>query len=179
MTDQRPTGSHTSHENDNDVRGFHQHDHASCVASGLQAAKDRCAEEKLQLTPVRQRVLEILLNKHRAMGAYEILDILREEGLGSQPPVAYRALDFLTRHGFAHKIERLNAFVACSHSDRNHVPAFLICTSCHKVAEALSDRVGQAMTGAAGDVGFTVNRMVVEAEGICPSCGPTSNEARA
>lgn len=169
------TASHRDkmHENDQDVHGFHRHDHDACVAEGLQAAKDRCAAEKLQLTAVRQRVLEILLAQHRAMGAYEILDILRDEGLGSQPPVAYRALDFLTRHGFAHKIERLNAFVACSHSGHDHVPAFLICTSCQQVAEAPSDSVGQAMKGAAGDVGFTVRRMVVEAEGICPSCDET------
>jgi Fur family zinc uptake transcriptional regulator len=49
------------------------------------------------------------------MGAYEVLDGLREAGFGSQPPVAYRALDFLVANGFAHKIERLNAFIACAH----------------------------------------------------------------
>lgn len=170
MPDQRPSKSKIQEPSAHAAQGFHLHDHGACVEDGLKIAKERCAEERLQLTPVRLRVLEILLNQHRAMGAYEILDILREEGLGSQPPVAYRALDFLTRHGFAHKIERLNAFVACAHSDERHVPAFLICTSCNQVAEAASDDVGQAMKGAAGTVGFTVKRMVVEAEGICPSC---------
>ncbi len=47
------------------------------------------------MTPVRRRVLEILLEKHRAMGAYDVLDRLAAEGFGNQPPVAYRALDFL------------------------------------------------------------------------------------
>jgi hypothetical protein len=58
--------------------------------------------------------------EHRALGAYAVLDQLREAGFGSQPPVAYRALDFLVAHGFAHKIERLNAFVACAHPGESH-----------------------------------------------------------
>ena len=98
----------------------------------------------------------------------EILDHLREEGLGSQPPVAYRALDFLVSHGFAHKIERLNAFIACSHAGEAHSPAFLICRSCDTVAEAEPDR--SALTQAASEAGFTVERMVVEAVGLCPKC---------
>ena len=81
----------------------------------LAAAETRCAKESLRLTPVRRKVLELLLQEHRALGAYAILDLLREAGFGSQPPVAYRALDFLAEHGFVHKIERLNAFVACVH----------------------------------------------------------------
>ena len=52
-----------------------------------------CHDKSLQFTPVRRRVLEILLAKHHAVGAYDILDELLDEGLGSQPPIAYRALD--------------------------------------------------------------------------------------
>jgi Fur family zinc uptake transcriptional regulator len=80
----------------------------------------RCAAEGLRLTPVRRKALELLLKEHRALGAYAILDRLRAAGFGSQPPVAYRALDFLTQHGFAHKIERLNAFIACAHPGESH-----------------------------------------------------------
>ena len=178
MPDQRPSSPQNDAREDQTNRSFQSHNHAHCINGGIQTATERCRAEGLQLTPVRLRVLEILLNQHRAMGAYEILDILREEGLGSQPPVVYRALDFLTRHGFAHKIERLNAFVACSHSDCDHVPAFLICTSCNLVAEASSHQVGQAMRDAAEDIGFAVTRMVVEAEGLCPSCSPAAERAR-
>ena len=48
-------------------------------------------------------------------------------GFNSQPPVAYRALDFLVENGFVHKIERLNAFVACALPGTVHSPAFMIC----------------------------------------------------
>lgn len=150
--------------------GFAQHDHHGCIASTVEAAETHCADNGLQLTPVRRRVLEILLKRHQAMGAYEILDVLREEGMGSQPPVAYRALDFLVSNGFAHKIERLNAFVACAHPCEDHAPVFLICKTCNAVAETHSDlslgRLGQA----AADLGFDIERMVVEVEGRCPNC---------
>ena len=84
----------------------HGHDHRRCVSDGLAAAERYCTDAGLRLTPVRRRVLALLLAEHRARGAYELLDALRCEGLGSQPPVVYRALAFLMKHGLAHKIER-------------------------------------------------------------------------
>ena len=153
-----------------DMIGFAKHDHAACIDSTVSAVAQRCDAEGLQLTPVRRRVLEILLQRHRALGAYEILDILRDEGLGSQPPVAYRALDFLTKHGFAHRIEGLNAFTACHHPGEDHDAAFLICRSCGAVAEAALASTRRVLTATAEAAGFTIERSVVEAEGLCPDC---------
>lgn len=150
--------------------GFEQHDHAACVGTGLAAAEARCAAEGLRLTPVRRKVLEILLQEHRALGAYAILDRLREAGFGSQPPVAYRALDFLAEHGFVHKIERLNAFVACAHPGTSHMPAFMICRLCEAVAETRSTPARGSLGEAARAAGFQIERTVVEAEGVCPKC---------
>ncbi|WP_111733745.1 Fur family transcriptional regulator [Roseovarius amoyensis] len=150
--------------------GFHSHDHTACIQTAVAAADAHCRAEKLQFTPVRRRVLEILLENHRAKGAYEILDQLRDEGFGSQPPVAYRALDFLVAHGFAHKIERLNAFVACAHAGADHTPAFLICRECSAVAEAEAGPGRAAIAAAARAEGFTVERVVIEAMGLCPRC---------
>jgi Fur family zinc uptake transcriptional regulator len=124
----------------------------------------------LRLTPVRRKTLEILLEAHRAVGAYEMLDRLRDAGFGSQPPVAYRALEFLVANGFAHKIERLNAFIACAHPGANHSPAFMICRICESVAEAQSSPARGALGEAARATGFKIERTVVEAEGICPAC---------
>jgi Fur family zinc uptake transcriptional regulator len=125
---------------------------------------------------VRRAALEILLGEHRAMGAYELLDRLHAAGFGSQPPVAYRALDFLVANGFVHKIERLNAFIACAHPGANHSPAFLICRRCDAVAEAQSSPARDSLAKAAQATGFRVERTVVEALGICPACDDTAGE---
>ncbi len=150
--------------------GFSTHDHDACVDQAFAVVEARCLEHGLRLTPVRRKVLELLLKEHKALGAYAILDLLREAGFGSQPPVAYRALDFLVAHGFVHKIERLNAFVACAHPGQTHSPAFLICRLCDAVAEAQSLPARSALSAAARTAGFTVERTVIEAEGVCPKC---------
>ena len=150
--------------------GFETHNHNTCIANGVKAADAFCKDAGLRLTPTRRRVLEILLEQHRAMGAYEVLDILREEGLGSQPPVAYRALEFLVQNGFAHRIERLSAFIACAHPGQDHAPAFLICRSCDAIAEAPSETTKGRLGEAAKTAGFTIERAVVEAIGLCPKC---------
>lgn len=150
--------------------GFEKHDHKSCVVTALAAADARSAERGLRLTPVRRKALEILLREHRAMGAYAVLEELAKAGFRSQPPVAYRALEFLTDNGFAHKIERLNAFVACAHPGQAHAPAFMICRKCDAVAETQAVPETSALGAVADAAGFKIERTVVEAEGICPLC---------
>lgn len=153
-----------------DPVGFKVHDHAECAAGVMATAEAYCCDNKLQFTPVRRRVLEILLEEHRALGAYDILERLSAEGRGAQPTVAYRALDFLGAHGFVHKVERLNAFVACAHPQEAHVPAFMICRLCESVAEACLPPSRVVLGAAARKAGFRIERTVVEAEGLCPNC---------
>lgn len=174
MTSKDRTTNDSAHDGAHDSitgpLGFSKHDHGHCVERALAAAEARCARDGLRLTPVRRKVLELLLNKHQALGAYAILDLLRDAGFGSQPPVAYRALDFLSAHGFVHKIERLNAFVACAHPNENHSPVFMICRLCDTVAEAHSAPAKGMLGEAARAVGFQIEKTMVEAEGVCPSC---------
>jgi Fur family zinc uptake transcriptional regulator len=149
---------------------FAPHDHRACISGALASARRVCAERRLKLTPVRERTLQILLESHAALGAYDVLARLAAEGMGAQPPVAYRALDFLVQNGFAHRIEKLNAYVACAHPGAGHDPAFLICRTCRKVAEMVEPSEPSALDRAAEEMGFEIGRRVVEAEGLCPVC---------
>ncbi len=153
---------------------FETHDHHDCVAHTVAAAEALCSDEGLRLTPIRRRVLEILLEEHKALGAYDVLARLSTEGQGAHPPVAYRALDFLVAHGLAHKIERLNAFVACLHPGERHRPAFLICRACRVVAEAHVRPDDGALGREAKALDFQIEQTVIEAEGLCPACRGTS-----
>ena len=153
-----------------DPIGFQCRDHNTCISTMLAQAHDHCAALGLRLTPVRRRALEILLAEHRALGAYDVLGRLAAEGLGSQPPVAYRALDFLVKAGFAHKIEALNAYTACVHPGHDHSPAFLICRGCQTVAEASTAPAEGRLGDAARTAGFVIEHTVVEATGLCSEC---------
>ncbi len=170
MTSGQPQASASGNPHGSEPVGFEAHDHGHCVETAIAAAEAHCAAEGLRFTPVRRVALEILLREHRAMGAYELLERLHEAGFGAQPPVAYRALDFLVAAGFVHKIERLNAFIACAHPGATHSPAFLICRLCDAVAEAQSAPARGTLGEAARATGFQIERTVVEALGVCPSC---------
>ena len=149
---------------------FALHDHAGCIARTVAAVEALCVERGLRLTAPRRRALEILLEQHKALGAYDVLARMAAEGHGAHPPVAYRALDFLVEHGFAHRIEGLNAFVACPNPASRHRPAFMVCRRCRAVAEAEVAPAEGPLGSSASRVGFRIERTVVEAEGICPAC---------
>ena len=145
------------------------HDHPT-GPDGIAAVERACAERGLRLTPIRRRVLEVLFATGRALGAYDVLDSLRVAGLGSLPLVAYRAFDVLRKHGFVHRIEHLNAFVACTHADAGHAPAFLICRSCDLVVKTGSDPAAGELGRAAREAGFRIERAVRVAQGLCRTC---------
>ncbi|MFN7003648.1 MAG: Fur family transcriptional regulator [Roseinatronobacter sp.] len=152
--------------------GFCCADHSGSanVAAILTEAESRARAQGARLTPVRKRTLEILLQAHGALGAYEVLEKLNAEGFGSQPPVAYRALNFLVDHGLAHRIRRLNAFTACAQPGHDHRAAFLICEGCSSVTEADAGAVSAALDHAARSAGFHLTRATIEAVGHCNSC---------
>ena len=69
------------------------HDHEHCIEDAVAAAERLCAKKGLRFTPLRKRVLELVWSSHKPVGAYALLDSLRDEDLGSAPPTVYRALD--------------------------------------------------------------------------------------
>ncbi len=162
------------HNEGEPLSAFSSHDHSHCSETVLAKAEALTLAAGARMTPVRRRALEILLEEHRAMGAYDVLQRLAAEGYGHQPPVAYRALEFLVDQGLAHRIRRLNAFAACMHPGIAHAPVFLICRSCNSVAEAAAPTARAAVEAAAADLGFTVERSNIEAVGLCPTCQGTA-----
>jgi len=140
------------------------------IQNALRRVEAACAERGIRLTKGRRNVLRILLGEQRALGAYEILDQMEPLQGRVLPPIVYRALRFLTEHGFAHKVERLNAYVACAQVCDGHAPAFLICRVCHLVEERHVPPDMDGLGRAAKESGFKIEHTIVEAEGLCPAC---------
>lgn len=151
-------------------QAFQPHDHAACIAQTVAAAEEKCQLERSRLTETRRKVLDLLLEEHRPMGAYAILEKLRNRGQRAQPPVAYRALDFLIENGLAHRIESLNSYVACSDPTRCSAPTFFICQQCARIAETHSTEAQSAQQKAAEGMGFVVEKTLREATGTCSLC---------
>jgi len=146
------------------------HDHKHCVEDALAAAEKLCAEKDLRFTPLRRRVLELVWSSHKPVGAYALLDELRNEDLGSAPPTIYRALEFLIENGMIHRIERMNAFVGCSHPGETHRGFFLICSECGNAEELQSDGLSDTIAASANRRGFAARDMTLEVTGVCAEC---------
>lgn len=144
------------------------HDHKSCQTSALHAAETLAEKRGVRLTPLRRRVLEIVLKSHRPMGAYDVLKELSPER--PQPPTVYRALDFLLSQGFVHRIDSLNAYIGCFAPAEPHRSHFLLCERCGRAAEIHDDALTHALRAAAHAAGFAVQRETVEISGLCPEC---------
>jgi Fur family transcriptional regulator, zinc uptake regulator len=147
-----------------------EHDHAACITDALDAAEQACREDGLRFTPLRRQVLEIVWSRHAPIGAYDILDAMRDGNRAVAPPTVYRALEFLVEHGFVHKIESLNAFVGCGKPDGDHVGQFLICGTCRQVGELDDPEIAKLIAKKAKTVGFDVSHQTIEVMGLCSDC---------
>ena len=62
------------------------HDHSHCVHSALAEADALCARQGLRLTALRRRVLELVWQSHKPLGAYDILAVLSEQDVRRAAP---------------------------------------------------------------------------------------------
>ena len=149
-------------------------DHHVHDAAGFVAAVERaCSERGLRLTEIRARVLGLVADAGKPIKAYDLLDKVREgEGAGAAaPPTVYRALDFLLANGFIHKLESVNAFVACQHPNAaQHSAPFLICDGCHKAVELEDENVVATLDTQARALGFSPQTQTLEVHGLCAEC---------
>lgn len=125
-----------------------------------------------ELTKNQSLVFEALSEAGAPLSAYTILDQLREHGFRA-PLQVYRALDKLLERGLIHRLESLNAFVACQHK-HNHshqgTTVFVICGTCGDVDELSDQVVNDQLMRRAVERNFRVESAMVELRGRCSGC---------
>ena len=127
------------------------------VARALSAAQALCDLRRERLTEPRRRVLELLLQSRGPVKAYDLMAGFGPDGAPAK-----------------HRIESLNAYVACNHApsgggDRTHAAAFLICECCGAAQEVHAPPLGE-LKGLAASAGYAVHTLMVEAHGLCAVC---------
>ncbi len=132
--------------------------------SSAMAARDALTKNQLC-------VLERLESATGPLSAYTLLDQLREKGFRA-PLQVYRALDSLIKGGFVHRLESLNAFVACSepHDHDHGMAAFAICDRCGQVAELSDHAIEHQLDAWVRSTGFASKKAVLEFRGTCGKC---------
>ncbi|GAB4172063.1 MAG: transcriptional repressor [Wenzhouxiangellaceae bacterium] len=136
----------------------------------IREVEARCERDQLRLTPIRRRVLELVIEAGGPVKGYDLLDQLKADLPGAAPPTVYRALDFLLENHFIHRLESLNAYVSCFQPNRRHSGGFLICEQCGSVTEVPGPVAGCELEEVARAQGFEPSRQVLEIYGRCRRC---------
>ena len=126
-----------------------------------------------KLSKNQSLVIESLIHAGQPLGAYAILDALRDKGF-SAPPQVYRALNQLLELGLIHRLESLNAYIACQldtcHSNDNKNTSFVICEGCGMVQELSSSMVADAVAVLVNKCNFVPTKSAIEISGLCHKC---------
>lgn len=137
----------------------------------------------IQITPLREQVLDIVLQLDGVIKAYTVLaQMQRVSDSVVAPPTAYRALDFWAEQGVLHKIPAINGYVLCSHArhecgkdcahahDHHSSSFILVCTQCGTVDEQSLHPEWTALHDAVKRSGFALNEEHVVLTGVCGKC---------
>ena len=154
---------------DNNCRKQHEPAERMAMAAAL------CKKRGAQFTKLRRRILELLWEGNRPMGAYELIEASKS-GVSRRvaPQTVYRALDFLMSQGLVARLESRNAYVPFEHPERHHDCLFFICNACGSSAELEDQRLEGLITENAAQIGFLALRRVVEVDGTCSRCAEVS-----
>jgi len=131
-------------------------------SSKFAAAKRRPASN-------RELVFAALRKERKPLTAYQLLERLRSQGI-SAPPTVYRALEQLIADGLAHRLESLNAFVACAHPHHTSAAMFSICDDCGDADEISDAPVNRRISDWALNADFELNHSILEIHGRCSAC---------
>jgi Fur family transcriptional regulator, zinc uptake regulator len=140
------------------------------IETALSRAQLICKKRGARLTPVRRRVLELILSADQPTGAYALLGELQRGRGKLGPPTVYRALEFLLAHKLIHKVETSSAFIACGDIDHPHESQFVICDDCGATEELRDEEIVRSLRRLGEGRGFAVERQIVEARGLCAAC---------
>lgn len=140
------------------------------------------AARNVRWTPLRAAAYDLLVEAAQPMTAYALLAALSDrQERDVKPASVYRALDALVKLGVVSRIESLNAFKACTVSCAGNddegvsgaLHVFLVCGDCGdaETVHANTDTgLSLGVMQAAAGRGFTIERPVMEINGICKSC---------
>ena len=121
---------------------------------------------------MQTEILSILRDSRSPHSAYTLLDRLQETYPKIAPPTVYRALAALGERGQIHRLESLNAYVACQSEAYNQTSVLSICEDCGVVEETFEPDIFSRLSAALRKSGFSAQRHIIEVNGICASCGP-------
>ena len=140
------------------------------TTKAIEALRTYCKDHGQRATPPREHVLDIVASADHPLTAYDVLNKLSKKLNQPKPPTAYRALEFLMQHGFIHRIESLNSYVACGEDHKHRGSQFMICDTCGQVEEVHLCHIPDGLQKQVNQKGFNVSYWNAELHGLCRKC---------
>ncbi|WP_414449933.1 Fur family transcriptional regulator [Burkholderia sp. 22PA0099] len=131
----------------------------------------------MSLTRKQQLVLDALRRAGAPLGAYALLDRLREAGFNA-PAQVYRALARLVEAGEVSRLETLNAYLPRTAVRGDAVSVFTICERCSRIGEYADASLGEYADASLGERlahltgrhDFVPSHAAIEIRGRCVDC---------
>lgn len=147
------------------------HNHAACVAAVLARAEAAFEAKRMRFTSLRRTVLNEVAASHHAIGAYDIMARLQQQGRPLSPISVYRALEALIAAGAVHRLESRNAYFICRAPHRGDADNIVFaCIDCGTIAESDAGSIFAAIEDLARHNGFVVTARIAEVKGHCAYC---------
>lgn len=153
---------------------------------------EQARREDLQVTALREQVLDIVLQQSGVIKAYNVLSQMQQQSEGVlAPPTAYRALDFWADQGVLHKVAAVNGYILCSHAqhecndhchdheeaEAHHSAFILVCTECGAADEQTLSHEWAALRAGVAESGFALKEEHVVLTGICKNVRSEKNQS--
>lgn len=136
-----------------------------------QQVMELCSAKQIRLTPQRLDVLKALVEIGKATGAYPLLEKLKPSHPKLTIASTYRILDFWAEQGLVHKVNGLNAYIACNDPHDHHAHVLMFCDQCNKTVEVCDHKAGFDAAATVSAQGFKqASTQVVEFRGTCEDC---------
>ena len=119
---------------------------------------------------IQSDVLTALRRQAKPLSAYEILARLNRKNSKLAPPTIYRALASLIEQGRVHRIESINAYIACQALGHAHASVLSICDDCGAVEEHHDDALLNGLSALTEKAGFNPSHHIIEVHGHCTEC---------
>lgn len=136
----------------------------------MQSAERLCSEKGLTFTPLRRQVYALISAQNTPIGAYDLLDRLKEQRANAAPVTVYRALEFLLEAGLVHRIDALQAYAACEAASADHGGLMLVCNHCKSVTEFEDPDLERRIADTALEHAFHASADLIEIRGLCSLC---------
>ncbi|WP_159881977.1 Fur family transcriptional regulator [Paenibacillus puerhi] len=128
---------------------------------------------KLNLTPQRKAIYEIVSHSENHPTAAEVIERLRENGHHLAYGTVYNSLRYLTEMGLIRELKLGEA--ASRYDARMEDHHHIVCKQCGRVDEVMADTPPEWVLAVEQETGYRVDHSHVVFEGVCAACRPRTN----